>query len=385
MNKRGELLTIIASIIIIIGAISGCNNKEINSVYNSIINLSDPIFVTKNSLNISIDPRIELLSIVQYLSNYEENFYGRITDYDFTYRNKVDEYFEEFKDHEAVKLSYELSHEGFNFDAPPAAVLYMTKDFQLRDDVEIEDYLIERAKGIDNINKLFNALNKFWEDTKFNDFFNENKEYYTYLVKNTSEMISDEKNIVEELEQYYGIKQESYNVILVSLYGPGGYGPRVKLINKNNEIYSIIGATNIDANNRPIFGDEDYFDYIQNHEFSHSFINPLTEKYLDIANEYSSLYNPIEDKMLPFGYTDWEISLNEHIIRALTSRFSYLENNLSGKNALLKEKEDGFIYIDKLFEKLEEYEDNRDKYPTIDSFYPELIKSLDYYVKNNQL
>ena len=89
--------------------------------------------------------------------------------------------------------------------------------------------------------------------------------------------------------------------------------------------------------------------------------------------------------MLPFGYTDWETSLNEHIIRALTSRFSYLENNLSGKNALLKEKEDGFIYIDKLFEKLEEYEDNRDKYPTIDSFYPELIKSLDYYVKNNQL
>ncbi|MDR7855173.1 DUF4932 domain-containing protein [Tissierella sp.] len=81
--------------------------------------------------------------------------------------------------------------------------------------------------------------------------------------------------------------------------------------------------------------------------------------------------------MSAMEYNIWETCLNEHIIRALTSRFTYLTDKDEGLELLRQEKEKGFIYVEALFHKLEIYENNTDTYTTIEDFYPELLSALD--------
>ncbi|MBV1816516.1 DUF4932 domain-containing protein [Anaerosalibacter bizertensis] len=382
MYKIKSKISIIIFISILIGGlIIGCNNdKEISSINNYKESLKKPITITKNSLNIMIDPRIELLSIVQYLSNYDEE-YDLMTKYDFEYRGRVDEYFTPFKEHKAVKLFDRLSDKGFLYHIPPETMLYMTNKFKLREDIDMSEYLIENKKELE---EFYESLYDFFRDTKFNDFYDENEEYYFSLVENVSHTIDGEDDIIKELEEYYGIKQKSYNLILVSLYTEVGFGIRLGTVaDEGYEIYSVIGPTV--SNNNVGFGSKTNFNSIQIHEFSHSFINPLTEKYWNEAKKYSKLYIPVKDTMEKEAYGDWESCLNEHIIRAITARFNYKKDKSLGDNTIEWEKENGFIYIDKLLEKLDEYDNNRDIYPTFESFYPELLKSLDYYIENSNM
>lgn len=110
------------------------------------------------------------------------------------------------------------------------------------------------------------------------------------------------------------------------------------------------------------------------HEFGHSFVNPLTTKYQKEALQYEALYQPIEAQMKNLAYSNWETSLNEHIVRAVVARLTALRlGEMSGEYILESESKQGFIYIDAIYEKLLKYEKNRKVYPTFDAFYLELL------------
>lgn len=376
---KKKILCILIILSLAASILPGCDETE-TVVYKS-ESLPEPIIQNKNSINIIVDPRVELLSIVQYLSNYrkaEDYLDYLITSFDFDYTEAIIEHFDEFRDHDVVKYIDKLATEGFTFDAPPALMLHMNNDFKPREDAPISDYLLTRAAGQSNIDKLFSLLEDFSVESGFNDFFNNNKEYYSVIIDNTMLLINDEKNIVTDLENYYGTSKASYNVILTSLYGPVGYGPETET-EEGDHIYSIIGTQGTqfkNGNKVPSFGTKSGFEYLQNHEFSHSFINPITDESRDLVNSYDHLFLPIEEQMSAMAYNTWENCLNEHIIRALTSRFAYLTDEDEGLHLLKEEKEKGFIYVEELFHKLEIYENNRDTYSTIEDFYPELLSAL---------
>ena len=352
--------------------------KTVEAKDLSKVSLGESVRITKNSLNIIVDPRLELLSIVQFISDYDKK-YNLMTDYDFKFKKEVKEHFSSFKNHEAVKLFNKLSDKGFTFDAPATIMLYMDNNFQLCQDIDVTDYLVSRISGKKNIDKFFRSLQKFCHETEFNNFYNEHKEYYQLLIENVLTKIG-EKNYIEELEEYYGVKQKEYNIILVSLFHPGGFGPKIESEKAKYKIYSIQGPNGTN-NNMPDFGSEASFRHLARHEFSHSFVNPLADKYWSIAEQYSDLFTPIAESMKIQAYMNWKICLNEHIVRAVTTRLSFLDNEFSGRRMLAYEKSKGFTYIDKLLEALKEYENNRDKYPTFESFYPNLIESFEYYKK----
>lgn len=169
---------------------------------------------------------------------------------------------------------------------------------------------------------------------------------------------------------------------MVPLFHCGGYGISVEDDGSNN-IFSIIGPTVV-QNSLPDFGSRSWFDNLQQHEFSHSFVNPMTDKFYDLAEKYSELYNNIETDMKKQAYGSWYDTLNEHIIRAITTRFAYLESREDGDSTLALEKSRGFRYLDALLEKLNEYEDSRSKYPTFEAFYPELLSALDPFLNKAQ-
>lgn len=183
--------------------------------------------------------------------------------------------------------------------------------------------------------------------------------------------------LVEALDNYYGMQVNSYNLILSPLLHSGGYGPRVEANNGLYNIYGIIGPHDITEKDSIIAPDysTEAIRYIVWHEFSHSFVNPTTEKYIDEINIYEDLFLKIEKQMNSQSYPTWEICVNEHIVRAITARLVYLDQGQEAYDAIItNERANGFYYIPALCESLSVYEKNRDVYPTFESYYHELIK-----------
>jgi hypothetical protein len=327
----------------------------------------------QNTLRIFIDPRIELLAAVQLLSGYGER-YGLITRYDFPYKDDVIKYFSPYKNRSAVKLFEEMSADGFSYDAPPTVMLYLSEPPALDLQQPFTDYLKQRAGGEKKLDQLISSLRDFANETEFMAFFKANKKIYQQVVSSVQGKIGS-IDYVQTLQDYYGMKQNSFNIILAPLF-VGGFGPRIERPDGTYDIYNICGPLEA-KKGLPIFGSTESLRHIAWHEFSHSFVNPTTEKFSKEVANYQSLYEPISERMKQQAYPDWQTCVNEHIVRAVTTRLAYREiSKDAGDRALQNEKGRGFAYAEPLCKKLEQYENQRDKYPTFVDFYSELIKTF---------
>jgi hypothetical protein len=110
------------------------------------------------------------------------------------------------------------------------------------------------------------------------------------------------------------------------------------------------------------------------HEFSHAFVNPLSEEYYPMLRPHADLFAPLAEQMASIGYTHWLDCANEHLIRAVTARLAHHHLGAeAGRRALREESARGFRYIHAIARRLEEYESQRDRYPTFAAFFPRLI------------
>jgi hypothetical protein len=174
------------------------------------------------------------------------------------------------------------------------------------------------------------------------------------------------------LESFYGVKQESYNIVLVSLYNHVGYGNSLLCTNEKREIYNTMGPGGI-INNVPFFGDENYLKYFIRHEFSHPFVNPLTEKYWVYIKDYSYKYDSIPEVARKNVCGEWQECINEFIIRSVTTQIAYQDGDDSGLIAYKIEKSMGVNYLDSLLKKIRFYQANRNIYLTFESFYLNIL------------
>ncbi len=324
-------------------------------------------------LNITIDPRIELLAAVQSLSDYGEKF-SLLTSLDLEYKKDMQQTFKPYAAHDAVKLFQEMSHNDFSFDAPPTVMLYLSPPPELAITLPFTEYLITRAGGKIKLMRFIEQLKDFAEKSHFMAFFEAHKEFYEKNINSVKNNFKD-IDFIGVLEGYYGQKQHSYNIILAPIFS-GNYGPRISRKDGTYDIFNIVSPRQI-KDGILYFGSKDNFEHLAWHEFSHSFVNPLGEKRREELEKYASLFGPIRSKMTASAYGNWLTAVNEHVVRAVTTRLNYLhKGNEDGDCVLLGEKTNGFAYVEALCKKLENYEKNRDRYPTFTSFYPQLVKTF---------
>ncbi len=337
----------------------------------------DPVSVKKNSLAVVVDPRMELLSIVQYLSDYRTAHPTLVAQSQFQYRTEVDEWFSRSKDHPVMEMFSRMASKGFGFDAPPNFVLYLNQDLSLDPALATDGRLeLDRMGGKDQMARFVAAFKSFAVDSGFPEFYQKHLPYYKQIAEETMKTVGGGDN-VGEVEKYYGDKRNSYSVVIASLFGHGSFGPQIERKRGVKDIYCVMGPTGV-RDGTPVFGSTDIFNYLQRHEFSHSFVNPLTAKHWDLVGKYSNLLAPMAEKMRASAYGEWHTVVNESIIRAVTSRLAYrIDGREAGDKELNENKSRGFVFTDALVGKLEEYEQNRSKYPTFDSYYPELVKAFE--------
>ena len=322
----------------------------------------------------TIDPKVELISIIQHVSIYGEDLGFLLNNSEFSYSRDMRTHFNEFKSHNAVQFfnSICLKPRMYNFTAPPTSMLYLDNCFKLRNDLLLDESLIKRIAGLDSFKIFIEYLRDFSKVSSFEDKFKSNVPYYKGLIFDVQKNL-EHFDYVKELESFYGVKNKSYNLILVPLYGHVGYGPFLTMKNGEKHIYNIMGPQKVEEG-KLIFGDEAYFKYLQLHEFSHSFVNPLTDKHWNLLEPYFSNFSNIPERARNNVCGDWQECINEHIVRSVTTYLAFQESQEIGQNALQSEKERGMIYLDALLEKIYEYEKQRTTYPTFESYYEILIE-----------
>lgn len=185
-------------------------------------------------------------------------------------------------------------------------------------------------------------------------------------------------NYIGALEEYYGTKRRTYTLALVPLLQDIGFASYFDSADGSQDIYGVIGSGSV-KDGLPSFDSEDgTLAKLVWHEFSHPFVNPLTEKHRGLVAKYSSLFEPVAERMKSNAYGDWQTVVNESVIRAITCRLTYrVIGPQAGKKALQREKDDGFIYVEALYERLKEYESQRNKYRVFEDFYPRLLEAFE--------
>lgn len=332
-----------------------------------------PVSGEKNHVKICVLPQVELISIVQEISRYRETFGFLMARDSSVYLSDVNSHFEDFREHPAVKMFERFCFQPrmLNFSAPSNLMLMTDGSLNLRKDIVEDEFVLNRIGGNDSLLAFLELLKDFSLESAFNDFFKLHEDYYKSLINTTINNIGP-VNYISELEEFYGKKQESYNIVLVSLYGTVGYGNSLLFPDGRRGIYNTMGPRSIN-NGLAFFGDEKYLTYLIRHEFSHPFVNPLTEKYWSVVRDFTFRYDSIPEIARKQVCGDWQECINEFVVRSVTTYLALGENNVTGKEFYNKEKSRGVICLDQLLNKIEYFQADRKSYLTFDEYYEQIL------------
>jgi hypothetical protein len=329
-------------------------------------------------VDVTVDSRVELITVVQLLSGYEVDSlpFPLLTQFDFKYRRTIEQRFAPYRNHAAVASFLDMARNGFNFAPPIETMLYLSDPPELKQHLPLTDFLIDRAGGAEHIMRFVDLLGDFARTSRFMEFFKNQSPYYGSLIERESGK-SDLKRLTGRMEDYYGTRQAAYRVVLAQLIHAGGYGPRVRGADGRYTVYAVVGPKQLE-NDVPDFGSADQYRHIVLHEFSHSFVNPIVESNAENLKPSAPFFETIRRDMENQGCADWNACVAEQLVRAVSVRLTWIMlGPEAGADALNLEYMQGFRLVDAMAEKLKEYEDHRKKYRTLADFFPEIVRKLD--------
>ena len=80
------------------------------------------------------------------------------------------------------------------------------------------------------------------------------------------------------------------------------------------------------------------------------------------------------------AYSQWQTLMYESLVRACEVRYAYyLGEQLNAERNIKNQVKKGFEWTGELSDELARYEDQKDRYPTLESYMPNLIKFFDNY------
>lgn len=331
----------------------------------------------KLSLEVKMDPRVELMSLIFHLAGNPEYNQVKVP----SYQKAVQDYFGKFKNHPVVRFARKLRRtRGVSFDAVVNMAIHVTDPYTLQEKVPF----VPRPHDLDNrwrINEAREFLylaRDFVQQTRFKLFVDKYKKLYDTTVSRLQEIV--QKGYLDWFDNFCGQRPHASFTVVPGLLNNGhSYGVRVKLSDGNEELYCILGVWMRDNDGFPFFNSSILPTVV--HEFCHSYVNPLVDKYgSQLKKAAQTIYPYVAQAMKEQHYLDWKIMMAESLVRACTIRY-VLE--VSGKEAakklILQEINNKFLWIKELSLLMGEYEIQRKKYPTLDSFFPRIIAFFNQY------
>jgi len=321
--------------------------------------------VSEKRFSMAVDPRIELLSVVQHFTSWAQK--GHIKS-KTAYKDDIDHYFGEFRNHPVVAYAESLINSNFAYDAPVQFMLWHNDPPSLVQKTPYSDYLIKRAGGEENLLRFADELRDFARRTDFMKFYKAHKLLYDTLTAEV-DLLFEGKKYVQTIEDFYGESRHSYNLILSPLFS-GNYGMPIKT-EEEYDLYAVIGPCSL-KEKRTTFACLNYLESITLHEWSHSFINPLVDQNYELLEKSIALFEPIKRMMQRQAYPSWRVTLYEHLVRACGEIHlrAKIHKNFKKEKFLKYHEGKGFWYISYIDSLLNVYENHREQYPTFSQFVP---------------
>ena len=340
-------------------------------------------------VEVEVSETVELLSILSRTAGYQE--YNM--DMGGQYIEDVKTWFDQYKEHPTVGYFQDLRNNyHIAYNAPASLAVSLEIEGGIIKMVGKKEMLDSRWFNID-LDECVAKLNQFYTDTRFHDFYQQHQSFYQDILHQY------ETNVMQYFHQdwyahFYGKEpSERYRVIIGFTNGAQNYGADRQIPGKPKESFSISGywihpqadyGSVVDPNNV-----KKYAAPILIHEFNHAFVNPLFEDEKNaklLENVAQGLYEIDPNIMQQQAYGENKIVFNESIVRAATIIYM-MENGFSPDEVHSELKDQltrGFDWMPELVAALRDYNAHRNKYPTLNDFYPQIAKVLKKYIDNEQ-
>ncbi|WP_025145988.1 DUF4932 domain-containing protein [Pedobacter jeongneungensis] len=238
--------------------------------------------------------------------------------------------------------------------------------------------------------ELTDSLRKFYIKADVAGFLKKNSSFYKGALEEIAKDIN--RSAYPSIEKWYGKKFPRYELYISPAMPitPGedsyrGFGPVI--LSPDGKIPSMVVSSSkmlklqdsLPLYRQYGFDNRGVTQFITVHEISHSFVNPLLERYEKQIKADSALFiKELKDTLASRGIRDWYVCVIEHLVRLGEIRIAVSNGNIKEADRLrdLHIGEYSCVLIPLLEEKITEYEKNRAKYPTFESYLPELIGFL---------
>jgi hypothetical protein len=348
-------------------------------LFLSLIQINAQTLKTARNIAVTakVDERVELLSIVARLAEYDEYVNNNLK----TYAADVDNYFAKYKQHPVIEFARKMRESNaVGFDAVASMAVHLNPD--LTPKIAFSDSKPDKRWGKPGAEQFVKLLQQFYKDAKCANFFKS----HAGLYKTAEERFQNLVNKVDFAwyKNFYGeMPKGTFNLYIGLLNGGGNFGPKVVYPSGSEEFFAIIGTWQTDEQGLPKYSDNFLPTII--HEYNHSFINHLVyadEQNLRAAGE--RIFQPVEEKMRAQAYGNWQTMVLESLVRAAVIRYLFEHDKPAYLQELIIQQSRGFVWIDELSVLLGTYENSRKAYPTFRSlmplvagYYTDLAKRID--------
>jgi hypothetical protein len=325
---------------------------------------------SQDLIEVSIDRRFELMSIVFRLAEFTEYRNGTVADYN----DAVDTHFGPFKTHAAVVMARGL-RQSVAYDAIPNLAVRVHDAANFAPLRPLED----PAAGLDPRWKpdvaaaFLKAMAAFAKDAGAEAFFAAQESSYRAAIASCRE--GSLRHLDQNwFDRTFGKRdRNTFTLCVAMLNGGGNYGASALNGRGGEDLYAFIGTRATAKGQVPVFS-RDYLGTLV-HEFLHSFLNSWVDRHLpDLKAAGDALNAPVIDQMRQQAYGNGSTALRESMVRAFTIR--YFRDLGFESEAQAEEREHdqrGFYWVKDLASLLAEYTSHRTEYPVLESFTPKLV------------
>lgn len=331
-----------------------------------------------DKLYVANPKNIEVICTIINLTNYWEK---RHTDFPFAAEARMN--FLQYKDHPAVQMADKLIEKGW----------WQIYFFNIAVNMSALPLGKPKSKpewfAMAPVQQFIPLFRDFYLDSNYEEFWEGSLKFYEELQSSIAKRWRETGvDIVRILEDFYGFGFDQYMIVPAPQLVDMGLHAELKADNQNTAFY-FNGPLGQNKSER----EGDYFApvnaliYNAFHEYSHSFLEPVLNENQDLLQENSFIYDKVKEGMSKKGYDSWERVFIENLIHAV--QICLIEKawgSAAASKALEREFNNGMLLIKDLFEILQYYEADRDRFKNFREFMPVIFEKMGkIFVKDRRI
>jgi hypothetical protein len=330
---------------------------------------------------VTVDPRVELMSVIFRLAGNPEYNQGKVP----SYVQDVDRSFGSFQDHAAVKLARELrSKDSISYDAVMGMAVHVTDAFALQERVPFSP----RPESLDSrwtteaAREFLTLARQFVKDTQFKDFIDKHQDLYQVTARRAQDVLNKNAHL-EWFDRFFGERKSAdFHLVLGMLNGGQCYGAHLTGADGKEDLYSVLGVWAVDAQGQPTFSADIVSTVV--HEFTHSYTNALVDRFAkDLQPAGEKLFALVGPEMKKQAYGNWRTLMYESLNRACGLRHTLaFDGSAAVKKAIDYENSRSFYWVGELTDVLAQYDTQPRKYKDLAEFFPQITAFFNDYARN---